>query len=136
MRILILALTLGLASCINPYRPRVLLEGVEAHHVQRDIWRITVRGNDFPWTPPLIDYVLVQTAQTTIAHGGTHFIVLSPTVDMASSPFDRSFSTVSMTQSDEMIIRIVVVRPGKRAPAGAFDAEGVLRLARARLSNG
>jgi hypothetical protein len=134
MRILILALTLGLASCINPYRPRVLLEGVEAHHVRRDIWRITVRGNDFPSTPPLIYYALVQTAQTTIAHGGTHFIVLSPTV--APSPFERGFGTVSMTQSDEMIIRIIVVGLGKRAPAGAFDAEQVLRFARARLSNG
>jgi len=134
MRILILALTLGLASCINPYRPRVLLEGVEAHHVRRDIWRIIVRGNDFPWTPPLIDYVLVQTAQTTIAHGGTHFIVLSPTVNMAQ--FEQGFSPVSLPQSDEMIIRIIVVRPSKRAPAGAFDAEGVLRSARARLSNG
>jgi hypothetical protein len=135
MRILTVALALGLASCVNPYRPKVLLDGIEAHHIRQDTWRIAIRGNDFPSTPPLGYFVLLQTAQTTIAHGGTHFIVLNPAANNPFSPAGPGFGYAGAKPSEDLVIKIITVKSGKRAPAGSFDADQVLQFARARLLN-
>jgi hypothetical protein len=135
MRILTIALTLGLASCINPYRPKVLLDGVEAHQIRRDTWRIFVRGNGFPFSPPVVYFVLLQAAQTTIAQGGTHFIVLNVAANAEFIAIGPGFSYTSDKPSEDLIIKIITVKPGNSAPAGAFDADQVLQFARAHLRN-
>jgi hypothetical protein len=132
MRILTVALTLALAGCVTPFRPRIPLDGVEAHQLRRDTWRIVIRGNDFS-AAAVNDYVLLQIAQTTIAHGATHFIVLGPAGNMAFSTVDPSFSYTLLKPGEDTLIKIITVRPGKTAPAGAFTADQVLQFVRGRL---
>jgi hypothetical protein len=131
MRILALALPLGLASCVAPDRPRVLLGGVEAQQIGGRTWLLLRRHNDFPSAAVFGDFVLLQAAQTTIAHGGTHFIVLPATPSEASWPAAVWPFAPALTPIED--IRIVTVRPGARPPDGALDANYVLRSVRARL---
>jgi hypothetical protein len=123
MRILTLALTLALASCIAPYHAPVLSGGAEARQIRRDIWRIFVRGPDFPSAARARDFVLLQAAQTTLARG-THFIVLSPAV-----------AGDITTPGEGLVIKIIAVTPGTPAPAGAINADRLAQIVRARLGN-
>jgi hypothetical protein len=133
MRILTVAVTLALAGCITPFRPRIPLDGVEAQQIRRDTWCL-VWGNDFPSATVANDFVLLQAAQTTIAHGATHFIVLSPAGNVPLSAVDPRFSDYMIAKPGEVtIIRIITIKPGKRAPSAALDANQVLRVDRARL---
>ena len=130
-RVIAAALSLGLASCVASDRHNFLLGGVEAQQIHRDTWLLVQRGNDFPSQAALADFVMLQAAQTTIAHGGTHFIVLPP----SELPPMRSVTTGLVVHPVRPIedIRIVRVRRGGRPPAGAFDADYTLRLVRAKL---
>jgi hypothetical protein len=133
MRILTFAVTLALAGCITPFRPRIPLDGVEALQIRRDTWRLVVRGNDFRSATVANDFVLLQAAQTTIAHGATHFIVLSPAGNVPFSAVDPGFSYTIAKPGEDTIIKIITIKPGKRAPSAALDADRVLQVVRARL---
>ncbi|SDR63943.1 hypothetical protein SAMN05519103_09211 [Rhizobiales bacterium GAS113] len=130
MRILTLALTLALASCIAPYQPPVLSSGAEARQIRRDTWRIFVRGPDFPSAAVAQDFVLLQAAQTTLARG-THLIVLSPAVGFSTA--EPTVASNIATPGEGLVIRIITVRPGKPAPAGAINADRLAQIVRARL---
>ncbi len=133
MRFLTLALMLALASCVTLGRPKLPLDGIEAEQVHHNIWRIFVRGHDFTSQAAANDYAILQTAQTTIAHGGTHFIVMSPSGVVPVSAIDPGSSYAILGPGEEAIIKIVTVRRGRSAPADAFAADAVLRSIRARL---
>jgi hypothetical protein len=134
-RIVGFALALGLvpalASCVAPDRPRIVLGGVEAQQVDARTWRLVLRYRDFPSAALFEDFVLLQAAQTTIAHGGTHFIVLPTTRNAISWPAATWPFAPSLTPIED--ITIFTVRPGARPPDGALDANFVLRSVRARL---
>jgi hypothetical protein len=133
MRILAIVLMLALSSCVTPWHPHVLLDGVEAQRLSHNTWRIFVRGHDFASAAAANDYAILQTAQTTIAHGGTHFVVLSPAGVAPVSSVDPGSSYAILKPGEDTIIKIVAVRRGRTAPADAFDADQVLRSIRARI---
>jgi hypothetical protein len=132
MRFLTLALMLLLASCVTPGRPEVRLDGVEAEQVRRDIWRIFVKGHDFPSEAAANDYAILQIAQTTIAHGGTHFVVLSPPGLRPVSTADPGSNYIVLGPGRQATIKIITAGRGHVRP-DAFRAEAVLRSIRARL---
>jgi hypothetical protein len=124
-----LALMLALAGCVTPWRPRVFPDGVEAEQVGRHRWHIFVRGNDFPSDAVANDFMLLDAAQTTIARGGTHFVVLGTSGDGIDAGPDHEPSL-----GRDAVIRIVTVGYGARPPWGAIDADRLLRFIRAKLS--
>jgi hypothetical protein len=131
MRILTFALLLTLASCVTPGRPWALLGGVEAQQIGPRTWRLAIRGHDFPSASVRDDLVLLQAAQTTIAHGGTHFVVLRLPEAKASALLAPGTAPALRPIED---IRIMAVRPGRRPPADAIDAYRLQRSLRARFA--
>jgi hypothetical protein len=127
------ALMLLVTSCVTPGRPKVLLDGVEAERVHHDIWRIFVKGHDFPSEVAANDYAILQIAQTTIAHGGTHFIVLSPPGLLPVSTVDPGANYTMLGPGRETVIRIIIAPRGRHVRRDAFSAEAVLRSIRGRL---
>lgn len=133
MRFLPLALMLLLTSCVTPGRPKVLLDGIEAEQVHHNIWRIFVKGHDFPSEAAANDYAILQIAQTTIAHGGTHFIVLSPPGLHPVSTIDPGSNYAVLGPGQETVVKIITAQHGRHERPDAFLADAVLRSIRARL---
>ena len=78
--------------------------------------------------------MLLQAAQTTIAHGGTHFVVLNP-ASAGLSAMGPGFASPLVKPADGLVIKILSVKPGKMAPMRAVDAYRALRIVRARLAS-
>jgi hypothetical protein len=70
--------------------------------------RVAIRG-----------FLAVPQRQTTIAQGGTHFIVLNVAANAEFIAIGPGFSYTSDKPSEDLIIKIITVRPGNSAPAGA-----------------
>lgn len=68
----------SLASCASPYSRSGItpLGGVEAQMITNDTARISARGNGFTDQSRIMDFVLLKSAETTLAGGFTHFLVV------------------------------------------------------------
>jgi hypothetical protein len=133
MRFLAVALMLLVTSCVTPGTPKVRLDGVEAERVHHDVWRIFVKGHDFQTETAANDFAIMQIAETTIAHGGTHFVVLSPPGVLPVSTVHPGSHYAVLGRGRETLIKIITARRGQRVRPDAFSAEAVLRSVRARL---
>jgi hypothetical protein len=70
------ALLVALAACQTAYQDMGFTGGVSAQPITADTWRISARGNGFTDQTTVQDYVLLKAAETTIAAGLTHFVLL------------------------------------------------------------
>lgn len=121
--------------------------GVEARQMTGDVWSISARGNAYTSTETIVDYVLLKAAETTIAAGGTHFIVLdvqdSTRVGTGYTPVTANttgygnYATTTFYGGNAYPI----VRPGQSLlirvlsspAAGAFDAAEIIAIIGARV---
>ncbi len=69
-------LALALAACATRYQEMGATGGVTAAPITDDLVRISARGNLYTDTNTLQDFVLFKAAETTIAAGRTHFVVV------------------------------------------------------------
>jgi hypothetical protein len=61
-----------LSACATPYSG-----GVEAQMITNDTARISARGNRYTPNTSVVDFVLLKAAETSLAHGFTHFTILN-----------------------------------------------------------
>jgi len=149
------SLLLGLAACAapTPYQPLGAGGGVAAQQLTADTFRILARGNGVTDPAAVEDYMLLKAAETTLAAGGTHFVLVTTTDATATSTTqgpteirtvvqgDTSVTTVDPGQSftfvapgRDAIIRVVTVRPGATPPEGAFDAAEIVAFVAPRVA--
>jgi hypothetical protein len=133
-----------LASCQTPYQEPGLTGGVTASPITNDTYRISARGNGYTAANTIQDYVLLKAAETTLAKGGTHFVV----VTSADATRQQIGQTPGMMQTNiigktayttytpgitydivkpgqDTIIQILTIPNGVTPPMGAFPAQQV-----------
>ncbi|UVC07229.1 hypothetical protein IHQ71_18660 [Rhizobium sp. TH2] len=148
MRISLLAAALAglciLASCQTPYQDGGFAGGVTASAITNDTFRISARGNGYTAANTIQDYVLLKAAETTLASGGTHFVVLTsadatqnmtgqtPGYMQTNVIGNTAYSTYTpgvtynvVKPGQDTIIKIINVPTGISPPMGAFPAQQV-----------
>lgn len=65
-----------LAGCATPYQDMGMRGGVAAAPITDDLWRITARGNLHTGAETIQDHVLLKAAETTLAAGRSHFVIV------------------------------------------------------------
>ncbi|MFT4183628.1 MAG: hypothetical protein QM636_17115 [Rhizobium sp.] len=75
--VLLLALTNFCVGCQTQYQEMGVTGGVTAMPITSDTYRIVSRGNGFTDRITVQDYSLLKAAETTLATGNTHFMVVT-----------------------------------------------------------
>src|SRR6185503_20266800 len=73
----ILLMSITLTACSTRYQHMGFAGGVSAERMTADTFRIVARGNGYTDATTIQDYALLKAAETTVAAGGTHFVVVS-----------------------------------------------------------
>ncbi|MCJ9673041.1 MULTISPECIES: CC0125/CC1285 family lipoprotein [unclassified Neorhizobium] len=73
----VVALALALAGCQTQYQEMSFTGGVSAMPITSDTYRIISRGNGYTDAVTVQDYSLLKAAETTLATGNTHFLLVS-----------------------------------------------------------
>jgi hypothetical protein len=129
-----------------------LTGGVTAEPVMTDVYRITARGNAYTGSSQVQDFALMKAAETTIATGGTHFIILGETdqtnLSTAQTPGTMQTSvygstafttyTPGMTYNivkpgQAVMIQVIRLSPGETLPPGACPAMDIVQTIGPRL---
>jgi hypothetical protein len=132
------------ASCQTQYQEPGLTGGVTAVPITNDTYRISARGNGYTAANTIQDYVLLKAAETTLAKGGTHFLILNsanatqqtvgqtPGMMQTNVIGNTAYSTYTpgitydiVKPGQDVIIQVINVANGAAVPAGAFPAQQV-----------
>lgn len=135
-----------LVSCSTPYQDMGITGGVQASKMTDDVWRISARGNGYTDRTVVQDYVLLKAAETTIAAGRTHFVVVNQADASSQGTFRTadtcSFSTYGATTfgsctpgvtsayvkpGEDVLIRTLPVTASPVEKAAAIDAQQIVR---------
>jgi hypothetical protein len=146
----VVAVSLG--GCATKYQDMGFSGGVAAEPVMTDTYRILARGNGYTAAARVEDFVLLKAAETTIAAGGSHFVVINQSnqtsVAVGQTPgsvqtnvYGRTaFSTYTpgMTYNivkpgEDVLIRVLRLKPGEAPPPGAFPAQDIVNTLGPRL---
>jgi hypothetical protein len=148
LRAFIVVAPLFLCGCVNPtpYQPMDWTGGVSAEPITSDTFRIVARGNGVTYSEMIKDYALLKAAETTIAAGCTHFLVLDAdnqsTTTTHTTPgtvttrvsgssvrteYDPGVTSNIHKPGQDLTIKVLKIEPGKTAPTGAYLAEEVLK---------
>lgn len=74
--VMVAATVVGLGGCATRYQDMGHTGGVVASPLTDDVWRISARGNAFTDETAIQDYILLKAAETTVAAGRTHFLIV------------------------------------------------------------
>ena len=148
----VLVLAGALAACGTQYQEMGFTGGVTAEPVMTDVYRITARGNAYTGSSAVQDFALMKAAETTLAAGGTHFVVLDESdqtnLSTAQTPGTMQTSiygstaftayTPGMTYNivkpgQAVMIRVIRLPPGQTPPPGAFPAMDIVQTIGPRL---
>lgn len=76
-RVLVIAVVVvGVGGCATRYQEMGATGGVSAAPITDDLWRISARGNLYTEATTIQDHVLLKAAETTLAAGRTHFVIV------------------------------------------------------------
>ncbi|SIQ75838.1 hypothetical protein [Bosea sp. TND4EK4] len=150
--VMVAALSVALASCATKYGEMGYAGGVKAEQVTSDIWRVVARGNGYTASSRVQDFVLLKSAELTLAQGGTHFviagsqdqasvgIITTPGTSTVNRIGNSAFITTSPGYSETVVkpgqdayVRIIKVGLGQQPPPGAFSAAEIDKIVGARL---
>jgi hypothetical protein len=142
----------GLGGCATKYQDMGFSGGVAAEPVMTDTYRILARGNGYTAAARVEDFVLLKAAETTIAAGGSHFVVVNQNnqtnVAVGQTPgmvqtnvYGRTaFSTYTpgvtyniVKPGEDVMIRVLRLKPGEAPPPGAFPAQDIANTLGPRL---
>jgi hypothetical protein len=140
----LIALAIGLGGCATKYQDMGFAGGVAAEPVMTDVYRIVARGNGYTAAARVQDFVLLKAAETTIAAGGSHFVVVDQsnqtnvivgqTAGTAqTNVYGRTaFTTYTpgatyniVKPGQDVMIRVLRLKPGEAPPPGAFPAQDI-----------
>ncbi len=77
MRLLVVPLViLALGGCASRYQELSAGGGVTAAKMTEDVYRVSARGNALTEPTRIQDFVLLKAAETTLAAGRTHFVII------------------------------------------------------------
>ena len=65
-----------LAGCASRYQEMGPTGGVTAAKMTEDVYRVSARGNALTEPTRIQDFVLLKAAETTLAAGRTHFVII------------------------------------------------------------
>jgi len=148
----VLGAAVFLAACSTTYSDMGVGGGVTASAVTNDVYRISSRGNGFTDRTTIQDYSLLKAAETTLAAGKTHFVILSGT-DTTRVSTQRTSGTVYTSvygntaystytpgttydivkPGEDLMIRVLNVGARQQAPANAFNAQEVFNAINPRV---
>jgi hypothetical protein len=133
-----------LGGCATKYQQMGLTGGVAAEPLMTDIYRIVARGNGYTSADRVQDFVLLKAAETTLAAGGSHFLILEQSdrtkVDIGQTPGvvqtnvygNSAFTTYTpgstyniVKPGEAVMIRVLRVVPGQTPPPGGFSAQDI-----------
>lgn len=141
----VLGAVIGLSGCMSTtYREVGFFGGVEARQMTADTYNIIARGNGYTSDATIQDYAILKAAETTIAAGGTHFVVLgvedttrtsvgqtagygqvSVYGNTAYGTYSPGYTYPIVKPGQQMLIQVILVRSGN-APQGAISAAEVV----------
>lgn len=144
--------SLLLGACATKYGEMGLSGGVKTEQITSDVWRVVARGNGYTQASRVQDFVLLKSAELTLAQGGTHFVVAGSqdqaSVGVITTPGtatvnrigNTSFISTSPGYSETVVkpgqdayVRVIKVPTGHQPPAGSFNAAEIDRIVGARL---
>ncbi|MGO9401586.1 MAG: CC0125/CC1285 family lipoprotein [Xanthobacteraceae bacterium] len=133
-----------LAGCATKYQDMGFTGGVSAEPVMTDVYRIVARGNGYTSSDRVQDFVLLKAAETTLAAGGSYFVIVNDAdrtnVSVGQTPGTvqtnvighSAFTTYSpgttynvVKPGEALIIRVVRLNLGQAPPAGAWPAQDI-----------
>jgi hypothetical protein len=156
VRFFFLSLCLALGACVQPtgYHEMDWTGGASAQKITHDTYRIVARGNGVTYSETVKDFALLKAAETTVAAGGTHFLVVgtddASSVTVGSTPGRVTTNVLasSVTTSyrspetyaipkpgQDLMIQVLKVNPGDQAPPGAFSALEVINSVAPRVKS-
>jgi hypothetical protein len=122
--------------------------GVAAEPIMTDVYRIKARGNGYTSNATVQDFVLLKAAETALSAGGTHFLVVTESNEssVGQTPGTVNTSvyghtalttyspgTTFVKPGQDVMIRVLRLKPGETPPAGAFPAQDIARTIGPRL---
>jgi len=148
----LIAVAIGLGACATRYQDMGFAGGVSAEPVMTDVYRILARGNGYTASSRVEDFVLLKAAETTIAAGGSYFVVVNQNnqtnVTVGQTPgvaqtnvYGRTAITTYtpgatyniVKPGEDVMIRVVRLKPGEAPPPGAFPAQDIVNTLGPRL---
>jgi hypothetical protein len=150
MRAVILLLSLAIAGCSTPYQPIGFGGGVEAQQMSADTFRIRAKGNGRTASSTIMDYLLLKSAETAKAAGGTHFVILTAqnttTTSLEYSSAQSAHLVGGMVLGSgvgsvdtvvrpggDLYVRVLTVPKGQAPPANAIAADEVIKFIGTRV---
>jgi hypothetical protein len=141
-----------LGGCATKYQDMGFTGGVAAEPVMTDTYRILARGNGYTAAARVEDFVLLKAAETTLAAGGSYFMVLNQNnqtnVMTGQTPgtvqtnvYGRTaFSTYTpgttyniVKPGEDVMIRVLRLKASEAPPPGAFPAQDIVNTLGPRL---
>lgn len=141
-----------MTGCATKYQQMGLTGGVTAEPVMTDVYRIIARGNGYTSLDRVQDFVLLKAAETTLAAGGSHFVVVNeanrtsvisgqtPGTVQTSVYGRTAFTTYNpgttyniVRPGEAVLIRVIRLKPGEAPPPGAFPAHDIVNNIGPRL---
>ena len=145
-------LSIALAGCATKYQEMGFTGGVSAEPVMTDVYRITAHGNGYTSPDRVQDFVLLKAAETTLAAGGSHFVVVNEAnrtnvvtgqtpATMQTNVYGRTaFTTYNpgttyniVKPGEAVLIRVLRIKSGEKPPPGAFPAQDIANTIGPRL---
>lgn len=133
----------ALAGCTTPYQGGGISGGVTAVPIAQDVFLISARGNGYTAASTVENHVLLKAAETTLAAGSTHFIVVdSKDSTLVTSGVDPLMTSVDARNTfgkyssigyeikqpgRDTLIEVFSLGEGKAPPPGSFDAAEVYK---------
>jgi hypothetical protein len=141
-----------LGGCATKYQDMGFTGGVSAEPVMTDVYRITARGNAYTSSDRIQDYVLLKAAETTLASGGSHFLIINdqdrtkvgvgqtPAIAQTNVIGHTAFTTYTpgatynvVKPGEALIIRVLHLAPGEAPPPGAWPAQDIANTIGSRV---
>lgn len=129
---------LALAGCATRYQEMGVTGGVSAAPVTDDVWRISARGNLHTEAATIQDYVLLKAAETTLAAGRTHFVIVGKqgaarglygTLALGGGTEQGGFGLLPQSRKEpgeDLMIRLLPVNAPAEDRAEALEARQIV----------
>jgi hypothetical protein len=141
-----------LGSCATKYQEMGFSGGVSAQPVMTDVYRIQARGNAYTGSAAVQDFYLLKAAETTLAAGGSHFLIIGAenqtSRSVGQTPGYANTSVVGGTAfmtytpgatydiikpGQDVMVKVLRIRAGETPPQGAFPAVDIVHTIGPRL---
>ncbi|WP_083860240.1 hypothetical protein [Cupriavidus sp. BIS7] len=96
----LLSVGVVLTGCATAYQPEGLTGGFNETQLDTNIFRVSFRGNGYTRPERAEDLVLLRSAELTLTHGFTHFVIVDAKSRVDQSSFTtptQSYTTANIT---------------------------------------